>query len=218
MLQTDLTATTVSMAPALAAVPRNTFTLIGTDSPERRSLEERVRTGFGFHFGAAIHGFMPQLALYRHHTGREGVIGVRSAADQPLFLEHYLDAPIQLMIAEASGQAVSRSRIAEVGQFVVDDRDIVGSFFRDLVPFLRREGFDWVCFTGTNRIRAILKRVGLNGLAVATAAADRAAPTGDHWGNYYDHEPIVIVGKLDDPRGRWCEPALALANPAAAVA
>ena len=217
MLQMDLTATTVSLLPTLARAPRSTFTLIDANSPERRDLEERVRAGFGTHFGASISGFMPQLALYRHRSGKSGVIGVRGAWDEPLFLEHYLDVPVQNMIANAAGQAVSRTRIAEVGQFVVDDPEIVGSFFRDLVPFLRTEGFDWVCFTGTNRVRAILQRVGFHGLPVASAAAERAAPTGDRWGNYYDHEPLVIIGKLDDPEGGWCEPAASTNYPAVAA-
>jgi len=218
MLQMDLTATTASLLPALAGAPRNTFTLIDGDSPDREDLEDRVRAGFGSHFGASIAGFMPQLALYRHRSGKSGVIGVRCARDEPLFLEHYLDVPVQNVIAEAAGQPVSRTRIAEVGQFVVDDPDIVGSFFRNLVPFLRAEGYDWVCFTGTNRVRAILKRVGLHGLPVAAAAAERAASTDDRWGNYYDHEPVVIIGKLDDPEGGWCEQPVVTDYPAAAIA
>ena len=71
------------------------------------------------------------------------------------------------------------------------------------MPFLIGEGFDWVSFTGTSRIRALLKRIGFHGLAVATADSTRVRD-GDRWGSYYDNEPVVIVGKLDDPQGRWC--------------
>ena len=100
----------------------------------------------------------------------------------------------------------------QVGQFVVDDRDIVTSFFRDLVPFLVENGYDWVCFTGTDRIRALLARVGFHGLPVASAEAARARDTGDRWGRYYDFDPVVILGKLDDPQGRWCGGSLAAAE------
>lgn len=203
MLQMDLNTGVNGSQQAARQFRRNVFTLIGPDSSRRESLESRVRSGFGQHFGACIEGFMPTLAWYQHRNGGSGVIGVRRAADEPLFLEHYLDTPVENVIYDASGAKVSRNRIAEVGQFVVDDREIVGSFFRDLVPFLRDEGFDWVCFTGTDRVRAIVERVGFCGLPVANAAADRAAPTNDRWGSYYEHEPVVMIGKLDDPKGDW---------------
>jgi hypothetical protein len=188
---------------------QNTFTVIDPDAVERPALESRVRSGFGTHFGACIAAFMPQLALYTHASGSTGIIGFRRASDEALFLENYLDRPIEAQIAAVTGRPVDRGRIAEVGQFVVDDRDIAGAFFRDLVPFLVSQRFDWVCFTGTDRIRAILARVGLRGLPVATANPASVQPTGDQWGRYYEHDPVVVVGRLDDPHGRWCETAAA---------
>jgi hypothetical protein len=169
----------------------------------RSSLEARVRSGFGHHFNACIEGFMPELAVYEHSTGASGVIGIRSAADESLFLENYLDHPVETVVHLVSGEVVDRGSVVEVGQFVVDERDIVADFFRDLVPFLVSQGFDWVCFTGTNRIRALLGRIGFAGFPVTRAAQERLVESRDHWGSYYEQEPVVIVGKLSDPQGNW---------------
>lgn len=204
MQQTDLT---IPAPPALQGcieTNRNTFTVVDHDSEERALLEARIRSGFGMHFDACIEGFMPRFAHYRHRSGATGVIGVRRAADGPLFLESYLNAPVQSIIAGTTGAPVARDRIAEVGQFVVDDRDIVTSFFRDLVPFLTENGFDWVCFTGTDRIRALLARIGFRGLPLARADETRVLGSADYWGRYYDFDPVVILGRLNDPQGRWC--------------
>jgi len=204
MLQTDLDTSSVRAPTELAVnAPDNVFSVVGPDAPDRARLESRIRSGFGMHFGACIDGFMPRFALYQHASGATGVIGVRRASGDPLFLEQYLEMPIEQLISVAAGVNVNRPTIAEVGQFIVDDRDIVGAFFRDLVPFLTSEGFDWVCFTGTNRIRAILNRVGFRGMPVAAADAARVED-GDRWGKYYDYEPVVIVGRLGDPEGHWC--------------
>lgn len=186
-----------------AARARNYFTLAEPESGMRADLESRIRTGFGQHFQACIEGFMPQLAVYRHTSGAEGVIGIRNAGTEPLFLESYLEAPIEIALSRCTGFRVQRGQIAEVGQFVISDRDTVPDFFRDLVPFLRSQGFNWVCFTGTKRIRAILARIGFEGLPVATATRDRVRLSADNWGTYYDHEPVVIVGNLADPQGSW---------------
>lgn len=187
-----------NMVPA-----RSYFTLAERGSGMRNELESRIRAGFGQHFQACIEGFMPQLAVYRHAGGAEGVIGIRDAGSEPLFLESYLDRPIEVAVRQCAGPGVQRGQIVEVGQFVVSDRDIVSDFFRDLVPFLQSQGFDWVCFTGTNRIRALLSRIGFEGRPVATATRERIIAAADDWGTYYEHEPVVIIGKLSDPQGSW---------------
>lgn len=212
MQQTELT---IPAPPVLQGCTRsfhNSFSVVDHDSEERALLEARIRSGFGTHFDACIEGFMPRFAHYRHASGATGVIGIRRASEGPLFLESYLGAPVESMIADATGHGVARQRIAEVGQFVVDDRDIVTSFFRDLVPFLTARGYDWVCFTGTDRIRALLARIGFHGLPLARADEARLNDSADRWGRYYDFDPVVILGKLDDPQGRW------IATPSAAVA
>lgn len=210
MLQMDLSALSTSILPSRDDQLENTFSVVAHDSIARSCLESTVRSGFGTHFGACIAGFMPRFAYYEHSSGGTGVIGLRRASEEPLFLENYLDRPIETILAEVSDTLFSRDRIAEVGQFVVDDRNIVGSFFRDLVPFLASEDCDWVCFTGTNKIRAILKRVGFEGLPIAVADESRVASQVDSWGDYYDHDPVVIVGKLDDPQGHWINDVLSL--------
>lgn len=204
MLQMDLSTPVAPATQGISTAPRHTFEIIDHDSASRGLLEARIRSGFGTHFDACISGFMPRFALYRHASGASGIIGIRRASQEPLFLENYLSAPVDAIIAAATGTSVAREHIAEVGQFVVDDRDIVSSFFRDLVPFLVADGFDWVCFTGTDRIRTLLARIGFHGLQIARADEARVRGSADRWGRYYDHDPVVIAGKLSDPLGRWC--------------
>ena len=204
MLQMDLETHSTASRRIRPLKQRGSFSIVGPNSSDRAYLETRIRSGFGTHFGACIEGFMPRFALYKTMLGSSGVIGVRGAGEDRLFLERYLNHPVERVIAEAAGSDVPRERIAEVGQFVTDDREVVAPFFRDLVPFLKAEGYDWVCFTGTRRIRAILDRVGFHGLPIATADKSRVADDTSDWGNYYDHQPVVIAGKLDDPRGHWC--------------
>jgi hypothetical protein len=212
MQQTELTAPASPASQGCTPITSNTFSVVEHDSVARASLESRIRSGFGMHFDACIEGFMPSFVHYRHASGATGVLGIRRAADEPLFLESYLNVPVESIIAEVTGTSPGRDRIAEVGQFVVDDRDIVGSFFRDLVPFLIENEFDWVCFTGTDRIRALLARIGFHGLPIARAEKTRVCHSADRWGRYYDFDPIVILGKLDDPQGRWCAASSTIAH------
>lgn len=204
MLQTDLS-TPVCVRARTGLIPaRSRFSFVENDPAVRRRVEQRIREAYGQHFGACITGFMTRFACYEHESGATGVIGVRRAAEERLFLERYLVRSIEDTIGEVCGRPVARDAIAEVGQFVVDDPRIAADFFHDLVPLLVGQGFDWVCFTGTHKVRAILRRIGFHGLAVARGDASVAADGGDHWGSYYENEPLVIVGKLADPVGHWC--------------
>ncbi len=212
MQQTEMSIPASPASQGCAAIARNTFSVVEHDSAARASLEARIRSGFGMHFDACVEGFMPRFAHYRHTSGATGVIGFRRASDEPLFLESYLDVPVESVIAEATGTFPARDRVAEVGQFVVDDRDIVACFFRDLVAFLIERNFDWVCFTGTDRIRALLARIGFHGLPIARAEETRVRRSPDRWGRYYDFDPIVVLGKLEDPQGRWFAGSCAIAK------
>ena len=194
--------------PAAAPRRRGRFRLARPDSALRTTLEREIHDGYAAHFGAEIGTFMPQLARYSHPHGGTGAIGLRAASEGPLFLERYLDAPIESIIASATGVPQSRDGIVEVGQFVVTSSRIARDLFRDLVPALVAAGHDWVCFTGTGRIRALVASAGLHGLCVGAACEAQAGDSGDRWGNYYASNPAVIIGDLSDPSGTWCQAAM----------
>jgi len=184
-------------------VPGGHFSVESRESALRQELETAIRQGFDTHFGACIEGFMPALASFELQ-GKKAIIGYRPANAEPLYLESYLDEPIDILLANITNEPVSRSDIVEVGQLVVEDRRIVEPLFRALVPFLLGQGYQWICFTGTHKIRRLLAHTGFAGLAVAYAAESAVSGSGDRWGSYYSNDPQVIVGKLDDPRGSWC--------------
>ena len=62
----------------------------------RADLEACVRTRFAAKHGAAVRTFMPTLIAFRERQGElRGVAGIRGAEEGRLYLEHYLDRPIE---------------------------------------------------------------------------------------------------------------------------
>lgn len=179
------------------------FSVGDRQSALRQELETAIRQGFDAHFGACIEGFMPALASFELQ-GNKAIIGYRPASAEPLYLESYLDEPIDILLANVTNEPVSRSDIVEVGQLVVQDRRVVEPLFRALVPYLLGQGYRWICFTGTHKIRRLLAHTGFAGLTVAYASESAVSGSGDRWGSYYSNDPQVIVGKLSDPQGSWC--------------
>jgi len=202
-MQTESTLIDSQQGLPVTALFPGRFQVADRWSPVRPDLENAIRNAYGRHFGAAVSGFMPYLASYASDLG-QGVLGYRPASDGALYLENYLELPIESMLARLVRRPVSRDAVVEVGQFAVDDRRVVGLLFTELVPFLREQGYEWICFTATHKIRRLLEKAGLRGLVIATAREDAVRGESDRWGSYYDNDPLVVVGRLDDPEGNWC--------------
>lgn len=185
-----------------SAQPPIRLELFGRGHPGRCALESEIRECYAHHFGARVEDFMPWLVrVTLDRDGSRGVLGLRPAARERLYLEDYLDAPIEQAVAGVVGRPVARTAVVEIGQLAVEHRRVIVPLFRELVPFLLQQGFEWVCFTATGPVRALLARAGLGGCEITAASADRVADRDDAWGSYYRHDPRVIVGDLRRPRG-----------------
>lgn len=193
--------------------------LLGASSPGRSALEAEVRDCYAHHFGARVEEFMPWLLrVTRREDGARGVIGLRPASREPLYLEDYLARPVEEDIAAIAGYPVPRSAVVEIGQLAVESREVVVPLFRELVPFLLQQGFGWVCFTATGPVRSLLAKAGLAGCELAPAREACVAGRQDAWGDYYRHDPRVIVGDLHRPSGFRCTPDAAACHTAEAGA
>ncbi|GFE85952.1 hypothetical protein GCM10011488_09060 [Steroidobacter agaridevorans] len=145
---------------------------------------------------------MPTLLAMRNETGVVcSVAGFRSAADRPLFLERYLDEPIEQAIASSLGQHVSRSQIVEVGNLAGRNCRSAIRLVLDLPRILLDRGHRWMVFTATDTLRELLTGYHAPLLDLGAAPAARAHNTGDDWGRYYDSHPRVMAGFLQDGLG-----------------
>ena len=175
------------------------FELFERTGANRAVAEQFIHRRFAESFGARVEAFMPRLlGMYDQNGKICGALGLRSA-NHRLFVEHYLDHPIEKAIALRAGVPVERSSIVEVGHLSGTFPGAMRTLIWLLIERLYHEGFHWVAFTGTTGLRNAFRRIGLFPLDIHVAAAEsipedaRAA-----WGNYYDHAPRVFVGRIED--------------------
>lgn len=168
----------------------------------RAELEQLVAGAFERSHGATVRSFMPTLVGLEDRSGalRGAALGYRGAAGGPLFLEQYLDQPIEQAIAVrvSDGRAVERADIVEVGNLAGRGCRSAMYLVAQLPRFLVGKGYRWLTFTGTSRVRDILE--GLGAPLLDLGAADPARLTGgsDEWGRYYESAPRVMAGWLPD--------------------
>ena len=78
--------------------------LASPGSARRGALEQFIRQRFELQHGARIRHFMPCLFGLENPAGQLlGAVGVRGGGSGPLFVERYLDQPIEAAIAARLG-------------------------------------------------------------------------------------------------------------------
>jgi hypothetical protein len=168
-------------------------------SARRHEIEEFIRREFRDHFDADLKHFMPQLvALHAPNGTVRAVVGCRSAAAERLFLETYTVKPVETLIAERVGIAVPRAQIIEVGSLACVNGRAATEMVLALVPALIRAGFTWVVFTGADTVRNVFRRLRLAPHALCAADQTLLGAERHAWGRYYDHNPIVMAGRIAD--------------------
>ncbi len=178
---------------------RQQISLCHENDPRRAELERFIHEVFASRHDARVCSFMPTLLAVRNDAGAIcSVAGFRSAAGQRLFLERYLDEPIEHAIASASGQQVGRSHIVEVGNLAGLNCRSAMRLVLELPRLLLDRGHRWIVFTATDTVRGLLASYSAPLLDLAEASAARAQHTGDDWGRYYEARPRVMAGYLPD--------------------
>ena len=175
------------------------FALFEHVGSARVSAEQFISRRFHESYASRVEYFMPRLFTLRQQNGDIcGAFGLRSA-NRRLFLEQYLDTPIDQVIAARSGRATERRSIVEVGHFSGAFPGSARAMIELLTEQLHREGVEWVAFTGTTALRNTFTRLGLAPIDIQAATVDRL-PEDERaaWGSYYDNFPRVLVGNVGE--------------------
>ena len=171
--------------------------LVSTWHPERGAVEDHVHACYQRSYEADVDQFLPWFLTLECLGKISGVAGMRPARSTPLFLEQYLDHPVESMLGEIVGTPVVRESVVEIGNLVASRRGSSHLLFLLFTSALYQAGYEWIAFTATKGLRNNLEKVGfpLHLLQpVDVAALDSA--TLDKWGSYYATEPLVMAGRL----------------------
>jgi hypothetical protein len=165
--------------------------------PERSACEGFIAARFQRAHGARIGHFSPHLLGVRDALGRwRAASGYTPADGRRLFLEQYLDAPVEEVLARHRGRPIDRHGIVEVGNLAAASTGMARALIPLLAGHLERLGYEWVVFTATRELRNTFARLGLQPVALAPADPARLLARDVDWGRYYDNDPVVMAGRI----------------------
>jgi hypothetical protein len=167
------------------------------EAHDRVAVSRFIRASFLRDHGARLTQLMPRLFSLSTPEGEMvAAFGLREAAEERLFMECYLDEPVEARIARLTGREVARERVIEVGNLAARPGG-ARSMIARLTRHLHALDFEWVTFTGVARLRSAFLRLGLQPLEIARATADRLSEAERAaWGRYFESRPIVMAGHV----------------------
>ena len=164
---------------------------------QREPLERFVQQQFRKAHNADVRQFMPELFGLQDGSGALcAVAGIRHASAGTLFLESYLDHPIEQQVNAAAGRPIERQGIVEVGNLAASSLGSARLSIITVTWLLAMGGFEWVAFTGKAALVNSFNRRGLNPVTLCAADPARLGEERHTWGSYYDSRPSVHVGDI----------------------
>jgi hypothetical protein len=165
--------------------------------PDRAEIEAFIATVYRERYDAELRSFLPQLIAFRDDSGEvQAAVGLRYARDGRLFVEPYLDASAETVVARLQRVPESRERLVEVGSFASRTAGDAREVIVRLTGLLHGEGLRWVLFAATKQLRNTFDRLHLATVPMAPADSARLQPCQTHWGRYYDAKPVVLMGDI----------------------
>ncbi|POG24261.1 thermostable hemolysin [Aeromonas bestiarum] len=188
------------------------YRLVLADTQEQvMALQAYIQSAYSQEFNARIPHFLPcLLGLYRADGILVGACGLKLASTERLYLEQYLDHPIEVAIETRLGAPARRNRIVEVGNLACSEPGNARLMFAALCRLLCDNDLDYVVFTGTARLRNSFHRLHLTPVELAPARADKVGEDASAWGAYYHCQPKVMVGDLGQGRQALAQGSLLL--------
>ena len=167
----------------------------GRDAADRAEVEQFIAAVFFQVCGAKVRFFLPTLMSLRDLDGKLiAACGIRNAGKERLYLENYLDQPVEQVLSERVGSTVLRSDIVEIGNYSVAELGISRQLSGAIFDQLHATSKQWAVFTAVQVVRNALIKLDI--IPEILCDADiKHLPLAEQseWGSYYEQKPQVMA-------------------------
>lgn len=162
---------------------------------DRAEIEQFISKNFFATCGAKVRFFLPVLLSLRDPDGKLiAACGIRSAGSERLFLEHYMDQPVECLLSEQLGAKVNRNDIIEIGNYSVAEMGTSRQLLSAIIDQLHATSKQWAVFTAIQLVRNTLIKQNVFPRVLCDADIKRLPPEEQSdWGSYYEQKPQVMA-------------------------
>ena len=146
-------------------------------------------------FGASPRPSFNEYFAAGREPDRLAALGYRRAGEEPVFLETYLDSPVEAEVSRAFGRHVARSAIVEIGNFAADNALVMLELWGTVANDLAGHS-EIAVATLTAPLRRIFAHIGVPFVSIADATPERLGEHASEWGRYFIQDPQVCAGEI----------------------
>jgi hypothetical protein len=162
-----------------------------------RAAQDLIATRYAQQFGVRLVPHYPHfLALQTLGGDILSAVGIRSAADAPLFLEQYLDQPVEDVLVQRGLGRHARGRIVELGSLASNSNRASLYLIAAMAAYMQQKGYAVATVTGTRRLRRIFSLFDFNLTTLCAARRERLNDPRQDWGSYYEDDPQVLAAPV----------------------
>lgn len=168
---------------------------VSTTSACRYEVEAFIASVFNTVYQAKINHFMPDLVALRDENGvLMAAFGLRQAAADKLFLEQYIDEPIETLVSRQLGRPIGREEITCIGNLAVANPRNAGVLIAHVIQHSLDIGVQWAVATAHHSLQNGLIKGGRDVYPLAMAYPERL-PLAEQpdWGSYYRQTPQIVA-------------------------
>ncbi|GLQ31145.1 thermostable hemolysin [Litoribrevibacter albus] len=163
----------------------------------RQASESFIQQVFGEKYNAEVNVFLMHLVALFKSGSIACVVGYQAADEvSKLYLEQYLDAPIEQVIAQVTGQTPGRNQIVEVGNLASTNPGSFRQLFFLLSKLFYQQEHQWIAFTASSFLLETFDAFGVEWTEIAKADPSKLVDHSSDWGSYYQSSPSVIVANV----------------------
>ncbi|AIT82041.1 thermostable hemolysin [Novosphingobium pentaromativorans] len=151
-----------------------------------------VRRRFMEAHGANVQAGYGAFLQVSHQNAAHAALGYRRACEETLFLERYLDCPVEHCLSLALQRTVERTSVIEIGNLAADDAFAMVALWGMAANDLGAN-CEIAVATLTAPLRRMFERLGVT-LHVLAKADPKRAGDPRAWGSYYASDPMVCAG------------------------
>lgn len=161
----------------------------------RPELERHVADVYRVAYGASLRHFHRALMAVLDDAGElMGVIGATVAErGTRLFVEQYLDEPVERVVSRVAGDVCPRESVAEVGNLASGRPGTGIILISTMARALMALGCRHAVFAATSALRNRFERMGVTSFDAGPADGRRLGAALAEWGTYYETQPRVLV-------------------------
>ena len=171
---------------------------VASNDALRPKLEAFISSTYKNVFNARLKNYLPNLVAATSASNQiRAAFGYCDAAQGSLFLESYIDKPIESLLSERLGYSIERHKIVEVGNLSITKNTNSVKTMRDIASYLQGLEYEWIVCTATRYLRVLFIKSGSRPMTIAQASRSKVSNDGTDWGNYYVTTPEILVGNID---------------------